>query len=446
MCTTPQTPDGYRGRCVTRRWIALIFGVSLTIRLGLVAVDPTVALAHRHEGINVAESLAAGKGFSNPYCCPTGPTAHLAPGYPTLLGGLFRIFPTSVWRGAAMGVIASTATSVAWALLPLLALQLGAPLPAGVAAGLFGAFFPMLPGLEARGAWEAPITTLLVVTCTMLTIRFTRSARWGHAAAAGLAWGAAFWFGPNLLPICAVWVAFCLLDSTLRFRSGAMLVVSMLVISPWILRNWREFGHIFWVRDTLGLELSAANNSGAAAAPLDDSAGGEIAAVQERQRRAVAWEFHPHANPAACEKVQAMGEFAYMQEQQRRAVTWIRGHPWDFLRLTGQHIWYFWLPAVPFFRRVLSGCCGLLGVAGLVISWRYGWRTRAALTSGLVVYPLLYYFVQAISRYRQPVQPLIALSAALALEPLRRWATARWFGGKPPSREAAPSVHSAASS
>src|SRR5450759_1738699 len=82
MWTTPQTPDGYRGRYANRRWVALIFGVSLTIRLGLVAVDPTVALAHRHEGINVAESLAAGKGFSDPYCCPTGPTAHLAPGYP----------------------------------------------------------------------------------------------------------------------------------------------------------------------------------------------------------------------------------------------------------------------------------------------------------------------------------------------------------------------------
>jgi hypothetical protein len=285
--------------------------------------------------------------------------------------------------------------------------------------------------------------------CTMLTVRFTWSAGWRHALVAGVAWGVAFWFGPNMLPICLVWVACCMFDSSLRLRSCAMLAVSVLVVCPWIVRDWSQFGHLFWIRDSLGLELMVANNSAAAAildnvappasisGPYTDRAGMQppaatapLDAIQAWQRGLAAYEFHPAGNPVACTKLQAMGEYGFMQMQQNRAVSWIRGHPLDFLRITGNHIWYFWLPAVPLFRRVLAGACGLLGLVGLLISWRCGWRARAALAGGLLVYPLVYYLVQAVSRYRQPVQPLIALSAAIALDPVWRRAMARWRGGE----------------
>jgi hypothetical protein len=385
----------------------------MVIRLTLVAADSTTALAVDHEGINVARSIASGKGFADPYCCPTGPTAHLAPGYPTLTGVIFRLLPNREARGIAMGLVASTASSLAWAMLPLLGLQIGAPLSVCVVAGFIGALFPMLPGQEARGAWETSLSTFFAVLCTLLSARFTQSGRWPHAVMAGIAWGAAFWFAPNLLPMCLVWVAYGVCRSHLRAASAAILLIAGALISPWIVRNYLQFGRVFWVRDTLGLELRVSNNSTAAPTFVENF---ETASS----------EFHPHGNWTACMQVQAMGEIQYMNLQMRAAIDWIRSHPSGFLKLTGQHIWYFWIPKLPLFRWVITALCGILGLFGLLISWRYGWPVRIALGAALVAYPALYYFVQSIARYRQPVQPLIALSAAFALEPFWR----RYFPGK----------------
>jgi hypothetical protein len=384
----------------------------MVVRLTLVAADSTAALAVDHEGINVARSIAAGRGFADPYRCPTGPTAHLAPGYPALTGMIFRLFSSREGRGIAMGLIASTASSLAWAMLPLLGLQIGAPLPVCVVAGLIGALFPMLPGQEARGAWETSLGTLFAVLCTLLSARFTNSGCWPHAVMAGIAWGAAFWFAPSLLPMCLVWVVYGLCRPHLRTASAAIPLIAVAVISPWIVRNYLQFGRVFWVRDTLGLELRVSNNSTAAPTLVENF-------------QTASSEFHPHGNSTACMQVQAMGETQYMNLQMKAAIDWIRSHPSGFLKLTGQHIWYFWIPKLPPFRGAIAALCGILGLIGLLISWRYGWSVRIALTAALVAYPALYYFVQSIARYRQPVQPLIALSAAFALEPL--W---RYFPGK----------------
>jgi hypothetical protein len=389
------------------KWSSLLFGIAMAVRLVLVAADPTAAVAVDHEGIKVAKSIAAGKGFADPYSCPTGPTAHLAPGYPTLTGILFRVLPSSASRGVAMGIIASTASSLAWALLPLLGLQIGAPLSVCVVAGLIGALFPMLPGQEARGAWETSISTLFAVLCTLLSARFVQSGRRLDAAIAGLSWGVAFWFAPNLLPMCVVWVAYGLFQKHLRVASAAVLAIALAVISPWIVRNYLQFGRVFWVRDTLGLELRVSNNSSAAPTFTENF---ETASS----------EFHPHGNWAACLQVQNIGEIRYMDLQMKAAVEWIRSNPGPFLKLVAQHVWYFWIPKLPLFRWVITSFCGILGLLGLFISWRYGWPLRVALIAGLLAYPALYYLVQAIPRYRQPVQPLIALSAAFALEPLWR--------------------------
>ena len=44
------------------------------------------------ESVSIAGSIAQGKGFSSPFGVPSGPTAWLAPAYPYLVAGLFRVF------------------------------------------------------------------------------------------------------------------------------------------------------------------------------------------------------------------------------------------------------------------------------------------------------------------------------------------------------------------
>src|SRR5258708_4921704 len=47
------------------------------------------------EIVNVAHHLAERGTFDDPYKSPTGPTAHVAPGYPFFLSAVYRLFGTS---------------------------------------------------------------------------------------------------------------------------------------------------------------------------------------------------------------------------------------------------------------------------------------------------------------------------------------------------------------
>ena len=80
-----------------RRSLAIVLVVAL---LGRLVVLVNVALtrphnwlfAHPYEMGLLAGSLLHGHGFSSPFGVPTGPTALVAPGYPTLIAALFFIF------------------------------------------------------------------------------------------------------------------------------------------------------------------------------------------------------------------------------------------------------------------------------------------------------------------------------------------------------------------
>src|ERR1700694_6358729 len=47
---------------------------------------------------HIAYSIASGKGFSSPFQRDTGPTAWLAPVYPYLLAGIFKLFGTFSYK------------------------------------------------------------------------------------------------------------------------------------------------------------------------------------------------------------------------------------------------------------------------------------------------------------------------------------------------------------
>src|SRR5919201_723049 len=48
----------------------------------------------------IAQAIASGHGFSNPFQVPTGPTAWEAPLYPYLTGGIFRMFGVYTYSSA----------------------------------------------------------------------------------------------------------------------------------------------------------------------------------------------------------------------------------------------------------------------------------------------------------------------------------------------------------
>jgi hypothetical protein len=109
-----------------------------------------------------------------------------------------------------------------------------------------------------------------------------------------------------------------------------------------------------------------------------------------------------------------MGEFAFMREAGAEARAWIAANPVRYARLSAERALAFWtrwnngaLYAVPATLVTLLGLLGAVRVLrGLALP------ERAVLLIPLLTFPLVYYFVDYLPRYRMPVIWIVYLFAA----------------------------------
>ncbi len=103
---------------------------------------------------------------------------------------------------------------------------------------------------------------------------------------------------------------------------------AMLVVLPWIWRNYREFHMLIPVRDNMGLELYVSNN---------DFAGPSFNANGESRLRR-----HPSGSMEEARRLRDMGEANYNRDRQAAALDWIRTHRTHFFELTATRARLFW--------------------------------------------------------------------------------------------------------
>lgn len=96
---------------------------------------------------------------------------------------------------------------------------------------------------------------------------------------------------------------------------------------------------------------------------------------------------------------------------------WIGAHPANFSRLSLEHFFYFWFgPFEHPFELVGTSFYTMLGLAGLGLIRKRVGKTQVWLwCTVFATYPLVYYFVQYINRYRVPIDWMVWLSAGLAI-------------------------------
>ena len=387
-----------------RRAFLLVFLVHLGVQgVFLAQVAPQHVLPHtRWEVPAVAMALYERGEFADPYCLPTGPTAHMPPFQPALIAAVYFLLGPTLAAGYALWLIAIAFYGVMYAMLPWLGERLGLGTRAGLAGGLVGALIPRWPGY---------VEGLAAVAIGLMAAAFLR--RWGPdrptsggSLRLGLAIGLSFLVTPSLLPVALGLVAFELVwrREPRRWRWAALTLLGMaLACAPWTWRNDESLGGLFFVRSNFGLELRMGNHEGAGVT-LDQSAQGGT-------------ERHPRTNVEEARRVQQLGELEYMREAGREATAWIRSHPAEFARLTGLRVTQFWLgPIDDLPIAVGTTLLTLLAAAG---AWRALPRMsvpqRAVLQIPLATFPLVYHVVGYEARYRQPVDGLLLLLAAVAL-------------------------------
>ena len=356
----------------------------------------------------VAVSLAEGRGFSDPYMIPTGPTAHLPPIPPAIAGLTYRVLGPTLTAGRVVWLFHSAVYAAVWSMLPWVAIQVGLGGGAGILAGLVGGVIPRWPG-HAEG--------LMALATILLMLAFLRRWRGGGGSRAGslllgIASGVAFHVQPALLLVVLGWMGFELWWTKGRRKwvhSGLMATGIVLACLPWAWRNYRTFDAAFFVRSNLGLELRMGNHDGAAAA-MD---------VMDAREEFL----HPRTHEAEARKVREMGEVAYMRQAGREATGWIRNNPGTFVRLTGSRMAHWWLG--PLYDPPLAALFVILTVLALGGAWiafpSLTTPQRWALLIPLLTYPLIYYVVAYMPRYRAPIDWIfLLLAGAAVLRPARQ--------------------------
>ncbi len=401
----------------TRLWMMVLLALALRlVAVGFLykdAYDPRLDFwRFGWETGRIARSLAQGSGFSNPLPVPTGPTAWIAPLYPGLLAGVFKLFGIY----SAMSAVAILGLNSVFSALTCVPVYFIAQRSFGEKAarwsGWMWAVFPYAIYWAAGRVWENCLTTLLMTLLFWMTLRIEEHSSLRKWAGYGALWGAAALSSPSVLatlPFLAGWLGWRVWRRGDMFAAQAALgaIVFAAMLAPWLARNARIFVHPVFLRDNLWLELRIGNTGDTSDVYPDWS--------------------HPTTNPDELAEVRRVGELAYMQEKKHQALDFISRYPGEFLYLTFRRFLMIWTGLWSLSREYLAKeplqmpnvfFCSTVTVI-MVMGLRRAWSSSRQMTIPYVLllfsFPLVYYVTHAASDYRHPIDPEIVILAVYGM-------------------------------
>jgi hypothetical protein len=376
------------------------------------------------ESVSIAASIAQGKGFSSPFGVPSGPTAWLAPAYPYLVAGLFRVFGLYSENSAiaieGINVLFLALTSVV--LFRIATIMFDPQVAAW--AGWIWAVLPSVLYLTANPyftspyysgmliIWESALSAFLLSALLLLSLEIADSERLTRWVEFGLAWGIAALTNPallSLLPFSLGRVCIRLRRQGKDFWRPLMItsLVLVLAVAPWMIRNFRVFDHVILIRSDLGAELHYGN------LPVSEGI----------------WIVHPDLYAPELAKYVGLGETRYIQNCWAEFLGFVQRNPRKFVTLTVRRMVFYWAGEPAFspglgkfenFTNILYMLSSVLGIWGLIVAWRSRRNGAGLLMALMLSFPTIYYISHALTRYRAPLEPvMVMLSVFLIRDTLR---------------------------
>ena len=405
--------------------VTLIVAIAFVARVGFAVSQarkiPEAALAHvpfENETGSIAQAIATGQGYSNPFARNTGPTAWLTPIYPWLVVLAFKIFGVFTIRAFYFLVFLNVVFSSA-ACVPLYAVgkRIAGP-GVGAAAAWLWAIYPNAVMTPFEWIWDTSLAALLSVVLLWATMRLAESRRMRDWCLYGFLWGFVLMTNPSLgslLPFLLGWAAYRAWWKASRpaigraslLQPGAALAIAVLCCVPWTIRNYAVFHRFVPLRSNFPLELYIGNNEN-----YDDQHP-RYPGVITKDRET--WRYTK------------MGETPFMDEEMRKAKKFIISHPRVEAILFYERFVAFWggipnpidkfMATDSWLVRSLILCAivsGLGALAGIIVLlWK---RSELAFPLAVypVVFPFLYYITHTSLRYRHPIDPETLLLTAIA--------------------------------
>jgi 4-amino-4-deoxy-L-arabinose transferase-like glycosyltransferase len=409
----PKTASHHRSHLI---WAVLIALALRLVVVGFVYRDFLVPGRDHwefgYEMGKIADSIASGHGFSNPYWIETGPTAMITPVFPYLMSFVFSLFGAYT-KAAALAMLGFNSLVSALTCIPIFFLARNSfGLRTAIWSAWTWAFFPYAVYFSASSMWYHSLVALLLTLLLLIASQLETRTRLSMWAGFGFLWGFAALTTPvvlAVLPVSGGWVCFRLQAHGKSWKLPAATAALALIatLSPWLVRNDRVFHHPVFLKDNFWMEVCV-GNLGNASHWWNDSV-------------------HPAGSNTELAEFRQLGELGYMARERRQAIAFIQDHPRIYLWRSVRRVVSIWTGFWSLNREYLRGepfdlpniffCTSFtaLAMTGLYKALRDS-RNRAmpyALT--LLVFPLVYYLTHSEIPYRLPIEPELVVLASFAI-------------------------------
>ncbi|MES2350700.1 MAG: hypothetical protein V4641_24265 [Pseudomonadota bacterium] len=394
-------------RISEKQWLALILVFALLVRSATAFALQFQPVSDYAGYEQMAMNLVAGNGLVE-----GGNSAFLSAGYPLfVLAPVFAVFGHHLL--AALFANALLCTVSAW-LIHLIAKEAGAG-KAGrlLSVGIFAIYLPSW--IYAAYLAKENLMMPLMLGVVLLPLRCSCNPSARIAILVGAILGLLAITGNSGLTLTPVFVI-ALMISPLSLRRklarlGLTVLVALLVVAPWLIRNYQVLGAPV-LNTNGGFNLYLGNNA---------AADGMFISIADTPRGAT-WH-----------QLRKQGEVVANDTLKHEAIAWIKQNPNRFLALSFKKVVLFWMPPVhegegpqpqgealtrlAWLAQYLLICGSAVG--GLAYR-RLRTRNTCLLWLAALCYTSVHMIFYVIYRYREPIMPLLIILAAMAVEQLIR--------------------------
>jgi len=425
-----------------RRTLLMILLVALVIRLAASVLfvfnnsarwaDPKEDhWTYAYEAGRIARSLATGHGFSSPLRLPSGPTTWLPPVYPLIFAGVFKVFGIySTASALAMRVFDSVVSALTCIPICLIGRRFGDRM--GTWAAWAWAFFPHGVYSAAVVTWDSSLSAPILTCLVWLTLEVEKSRSLPAWVGYGALWGLGGLTNPTMLaalPFLLGWLWFRQASPRRLWilRPGTTILASLIVMAPWIVRNYLVFHQPFLLKSNFWLEFVIGNGEG--------------------QWSYTITAMSPEHNPSELRDYVQIGEVEYMAQKRRAAMDFLLHHPALYAWLCVRRFSYVWTGFWSFKPKFLASNTdgGLRHIAltsaytipfllGLWRAFRLKTRTTWLLAAVLFSVPFVTYLTHPFGYYRYIIDPEIVFLAVYGLVPL----LSLWAAKEPSPQQSEP--------
>ena len=423
---------------MTRRALAVLFVVALTVRLSYVAVLSTTSFG-MPDGVDYdryARGILKGAGYpltpgmvwsSDEELIWQRRTAHpfiRPPFFPYYLSGVYAVFGVGNLTAVRVANAVIDATTVV--LLAVIGRSF-AGLIGAVTTGTLAAFYPHFIAHTSYVGTETLFTFLVALLVWVLLRGASRPIGAGSGALYGVLIAGATLCRPIFLPMLVPLLAWVTIwgarESRSRLRVAAVgVVVTVVLLGAWGYGNWRRSGE-WYLFDGSGLMLHLGHNATYA----------RIMSATSRQENDALEQIFYQEMRARFATTEGMSINDRNDFYRHEAWRYIEDNPEKTLKLEVRKLWHLWRPwvnpnvygrATVVATGLAFGVTTVLGIAGLFLAWRDEWCRPGVLLFLLFIGTGTAAAMATIAqvRYRVPVvDPYLMVAAGVSVERVASW-------------------------